>query len=79
VNLASTPSISVNRSSFETSTSAHGHRSTSERLLFDVVLTLDSSAWYFGNTVFVLAVIAALAAWALYTATGRRPWAIGTA
>ena len=48
-------------------------------LLFDVVLTLDSSAWYFGNTVFVLAVIAALAAWALYTATGRRPWAIGTA
>ena len=48
-------------------------------LLFDVVLTLDSSAWYFGSTAFVLAVVAALATWALYTATGRRPWAIGTA
>ena len=43
-------------------------------LLFDVVLTLDSSAWYFGNTVFILAVVAALAVWSLYTATGRRPW-----
>jgi hypothetical protein len=48
-------------------------------LLFDVVLTLDSSAWYFGNTAFVLAVIAVLTSWAFYTATGRRPWAIGTA
>ena len=51
-------------------------------LLFDVVLTLDSSAWYLGNTVFVLAVVAALAVWAFYTATGRRPWgaaATGTA
>ena len=43
-------------------------------LLFDVVLTLDTSAWYFGNTVFVLAVIAAVTAWAFYIATGRRPW-----
>jgi serine/threonine protein kinase len=43
-------------------------------LLFDVVLTLDSSAWYFGNTAFVLAVVAALTIWAFYTATGRRPW-----
>jgi hypothetical protein len=51
-------------------------------LLFDVVLTTDSSAWYFGNTVFVLAVVAVLAGWAFYTATGRRPWsatATGTA
>jgi serine/threonine-protein kinase len=43
-------------------------------LLFDVVLTLDSSAWYFGSTAFVLAVVAALTIWAFYTATGRRPW-----
>jgi serine/threonine-protein kinase len=43
-------------------------------LLFDVVLTLDSSAWYFANTAFLLAVVAALTIWAFYTATGRRPW-----
>jgi serine/threonine-protein kinase len=44
-------------------------------LLFDIVITLDSSAWYLGSNVFVLAVIAALAVWAFYTATGRRVWA----
>jgi hypothetical protein len=43
-------------------------------LLFDVILTLDSSAWYSGNTVFVVAVVVALAVWAFYTATGRRPF-----
>jgi hypothetical protein len=43
-------------------------------LLFDVVITLDSSAWYFGNSVFVLAVVAALAVWAFYISTDRRPW-----
>jgi hypothetical protein len=48
-------------------------------LLFDVVLTVDSSAWYFSNTLFVLAVVAALTAWAFYTAVGRRPFASGTA
>src|SRR5688572_9722326 len=47
-------------------------------LLFDVVLTRDSSAWYFGNTVFVLAVVVVLAIWAFYTATGRRPWGPAT-
>ena len=45
-------------------------------LLFDVVLTTDSSAWYVGNTVFVLAVVVVLAGWAFYTATGRRPWGV---
>ena len=45
-------------------------------LLFDVVLTLDSSAWYFGSNVFVLAVVVALTIWAFYTATGRRPWGV---
>ena len=51
-------------------------------LLFDVVLTLDSSAWYLGSNGLVLAVVAVLAIWAFYTATGRRPWgatATGTA
>jgi hypothetical protein len=45
-------------------------------LLFDVVLTLDSSAWYFGSNVFILAIVVALTAWAFYTATGRRPWGV---
>jgi serine/threonine-protein kinase len=43
-------------------------------LLFDVILTRDSSAWYFGNSLFLLAIVAALAVWAFYTATGGRPW-----
>jgi serine/threonine-protein kinase len=43
-------------------------------LLFAVILTLDSSAWYFGSTLFILAMVVALAGWAFYTATGRRPW-----
>ena len=43
-------------------------------LLFDVVPTLDSSAWYSGSNIFILAVLVALTVWAFYTATGRRPW-----
>ena len=43
-------------------------------LLFDVIITRDSSAWYFGSTLFVFAVVVALTIWAFYTATGRRPW-----
>ena len=43
-------------------------------LLFDVVPTLDSSAWYFGSNLLILAVVVALALWAFYTATDRRPW-----
>jgi hypothetical protein len=39
-----------------------------------VILTRDSSAWYFGNSLFLLAIVAALAVWAFYTATGGRPW-----
>jgi len=46
-------------------------------LLFDIVPTLDSSAWYFGSNLLILAVVVALAVWAFYTATGRRPF--GTA
>jgi hypothetical protein len=45
-------------------------------LLFDIVPTLDSSAWYFGSNLLILAVVVALAGWAFYTATGRRVWAI---
>jgi len=43
-------------------------------LLFDIVPTLDSSAWYFSSNVFILAIVVALTTWAFYTATGRRPW-----
>jgi serine/threonine-protein kinase len=43
-------------------------------LLFDIVPTLDSSAWYFGSNVLILALVVALAVWAFYTATGRRPF-----
>jgi hypothetical protein len=43
-------------------------------LLFDVIPTLDSSAWYLGSNVLVLAIVVLLAVWAIYTATGRRPW-----
>ena len=45
-------------------------------LLFDVVLTLDLSAWYVGSNVFILAIVVALTFWAFYTATGRRPWGV---
>jgi hypothetical protein len=45
-------------------------------LLFDVILTRDASAWYFGSALFVLAVITALTVWAFYTATGRRPFGV---
>jgi hypothetical protein len=48
-------------------------------LLFDVLPTLDSSAWYMGSNALVLAVVVVLAAWAFYTAVGRRPFATGTA
>ena len=33
--------------------------------------TLDSSAWYFGNMLTVLAVAVALASWGLYTVVPR--------
>jgi hypothetical protein len=48
-------------------------------VLFDVIFTLDSSAWYFGKTIIVLVLVAALAGWAFYTATSRRPWGSGAA
>jgi hypothetical protein len=45
-----------------------------QSLLFDVIPTLDSAAYYLGSNVFILALIVILAFWALYIATGRRPW-----
>jgi hypothetical protein len=48
-------------------------------LLFDIMLTLDSSAWYLGSNLFVLGIVAGLTVWAFYTATGRQPFASGTA
>src|SRR5262245_43654924 len=45
-----------------------------QALLFDVIVTRDSSAWYFGSNVFILALVVSRAIWAFYTATGRRPW-----
>jgi hypothetical protein len=43
-------------------------------LLFDIMLTLDSSAWYLGSNLLVIGVVVGLTVWAFYTATGRRPW-----
>jgi hypothetical protein len=44
-------------------------------LLFDIVVTLDSSAWYFGNSLLLVGIVAALAVWGFYTAVGGRLWA----
>jgi hypothetical protein len=44
-------------------------------LLFDMIPTLDSSAWYAGSNVFILAVVVGLTIWAFYTATGGRLFA----
>lgn len=41
-------------------------------LLFDVVVTLDTSAWYIGNTLLLVAIVSALAVWGFYIAVGRR-------
>jgi serine/threonine-protein kinase len=46
-----------------------------QSLLFDVIPTLDSSAWYTGSNVFILAVVVGLTIWAFYTATGGRLFA----
>ena len=43
-------------------------------LLFDIPATLDTSAWYFGNMMLLVAMVAGLAAWAFTTATAGRPW-----
>jgi len=41
-------------------------------LLFDVLVTVDSSAWYFGNTMLLVAIVLGLTLWGFYTAMDRR-------
>jgi serine/threonine-protein kinase len=44
-------------------------------LLLNVPVTTHTSAWYFGNTLFMLAVVVVLAAWAMRTSIqSRRVW-----
>jgi hypothetical protein len=48
-------------------------------LLLNTIATRDTSAWYFGNTVFLIAIVVALGAWSLYTATAGRLWSTSAA
>jgi hypothetical protein len=41
-------------------------------LLLNVPVTTHTGAWYFGNTVFMLAIVVALAGWGLWTSLGER-------
>jgi hypothetical protein len=43
-------------------------------LLFDVIATLDGSAWYLANTLLLIAVVVGCACWGFYTAVGGRLW-----
>jgi serine/threonine-protein kinase len=43
-------------------------------ILMSVPATLDTSAWYFGHTLVLVAVAAGLATWALYASLGGRLW-----
>lgn len=40
-------------------------------LLLKLPATLDSSAWYFGNMLAIVAVVVALASWSVYTVVPR--------
>ena len=44
-------------------------------MLFDILATRDTSAWFFGNTMLLIAIVLALATWSFYTALGGRIWA----
>ena len=43
-------------------------------LLLSLPATLDTSAWYFGNMLLLVAVVVGLAAWGFYTSMGGRIW-----
>jgi hypothetical protein len=43
-------------------------------MLQDLPVTLDGSAWYFGNTMLLVAIVIALAVWSFYTSVGGRMW-----
>src|SRR5258706_3116864 len=45
-------------------------------VLADVMATTQLSAWYFPYTLTVVGIPVALAAWAFYTATGKRSWTL---
>jgi hypothetical protein len=47
-------------------------------ILMDVPVTLDTSAWYFGNMILLVALVVALTAWAAYTATAGRLVRVGS-
>jgi serine/threonine-protein kinase len=43
-------------------------------LLLDPPVTLDASAWYFGNMLLLLAIVVGLTVWSFYTSLGGRVW-----
>jgi hypothetical protein len=43
-------------------------------LLFDIPATFDTSAWFFGNMLFLLAILAGLSVWGFSTSIRGRPW-----
>jgi hypothetical protein len=43
-------------------------------ILMEIPATLDTSAWYFGNMLLLLAIVVGLATWAFYTSLGGRLW-----
>jgi hypothetical protein len=45
-------------------------------VLADVMATTQLSAWYFPHTLTIVGIPVALAAWAFYTATGKRNWTL---
>jgi hypothetical protein len=45
-------------------------------VLADVMATTQLSAWYFPHTLTIVGIPVALAAWAFYTATGKRLWTL---
>jgi hypothetical protein len=45
-------------------------------VLADVMATTQLSAWYFPYTLTLVGIPVALAAWAFYTATGKRTWTL---
>jgi hypothetical protein len=45
-------------------------------VLADIMATTQLSAWYFPYTLTIVCIPVALAAWAFYTATGKRSWTL---
>jgi hypothetical protein len=43
-------------------------------LLFDLPPTFDTSAWFFGNMLFLIAILVGLTVWGFYTSVGGRLW-----